>query len=84
MKEILQYLKMHGERSDTEIATATGIPLADAHLILSGLAAQGEIMSCLSTRFEKGEKIERIICRIAGYVPNAKPGAKSKVDLKLS
>ena len=42
MKEILQYLKAHGERLDTDIAVATGIPLANVLLYLSELAAKRE------------------------------------------
>lgn len=84
MKEILQYLKTHGEQLDSDIAAATGIPLAKVHVQLSELAAKGEIMACLSTRFEKGKKIEGISCRLAGYIPPAAPGRKSKSQLKLT
>lgn len=84
MKEILQYLKTHGERLDTEIAEATGISLTKVRLLLSELAAKGEIMSCHSIRFDKGKKIEGIKCRLAGYIPPAAPGRKSKSQLKLS
>jgi hypothetical protein len=31
-----------------------------------------------------GKKIEGTNYRIAGFIPKAKPGAKSKVQLKLS
>jgi transcription initiation factor IIE alpha subunit len=84
MKEILQYLKTHGERLDTEIAEATGISLTKVRLLLSELAAKGEIMSCHSIRFDKGKKIEGLKCRLAGYIPPAAPGRKSKSQLKLS
>ena len=84
MKEILQYLKTHGERLDTEIAEATGISLTRVRLLLSELAANGEIMSCHSIRFDKGKKIEGLKCRLAGYIPPAAPGRKSKSQLKLS
>ena len=84
MKEILQYLKEHGEQLDTEIAVATGISLANAHFHLSGLAARGEIMTCRTIRFEKGKEIEGISCRLAGYIPPAAPGRKSKAQLKPS
>lgn len=84
MNEILQYLKIHGESLDSKIAVASGISLAKAHLHLSELAAKGEIITCHSIRFENGKKIEGISCRIAGFTPKAKPGAKSKVQLKLS
>lgn len=83
-KVILQYLKKHGERLDAEIAEATGIPLTNVRLHLSELAAKGEIMSCHSIRFEKGQKIEGIKCRLVGYIPPAAPGRKPKVQLKLS
>ncbi len=83
MKEILQYLKKHGEQLDLEIAVATGIPLVNVRTHLSELAARGEVMACHSTRFEKGKKIEGICCRIAGYIPPSAPGRKSKAQLKI-
>ncbi|MDD5299975.1 MAG: FaeA/PapI family transcriptional regulator [Gallionella sp.] len=84
MIEILQYLKTHGERLDTEIAEAAGISLNKVRLHLSELAAKGEVVACHSIRFEKGKKIEGVRCRIAGYIPPAAPGRKSKSQLKLS
>lgn len=84
MKEILQYLKLHGEQMDTAIAKATGLSLDNVRLQLTELAAKGEIMSCLSIKYEKGKKIEGILCRISGYTPPAKPGAKSKAQITLS
>jgi len=84
MKEILHYLKTHGERLDTEIALATGIPLAEVRLYLPELAAKGKVMACHTIRFVKGKKVEGISCRLAGYIPPASPGRKSKVQLKLS
>lgn len=84
MKEILQYLKVNGEKLDSEIAHAVGIPLAHAHVKLAELSAKGEIMACHSIRFDKGKKIEGIRCRLSGYIPPAAPGRKSKAQLKLS
>lgn len=84
MKDILQYLKTNGERLDTEIAQATGISLANVRLQLSELATKGEIMACLSIKFVNGKKVEGVSCRLAGYIPPASPGRKSKVQLKLS
>lgn len=84
MKEILQYLKTHGEQLDTEIAEAVGISLAKVRVQLTELAAKGEVMMCHSIRFEKGKKIEGIKCRLAGFIPPAAPGRKSKSQLKLS
>ncbi len=84
MESILRYLKKDGEKFDTEIALATSIPLAKVRLYLSELAAQGEIMSCHSIRFVKGTRVEGIFCRLAGFIPPAGPGRKSKAQLKLS
>ncbi len=84
MKEILQYLKNHGEQFDTEIAVGTGISLANVRLQLAELAAKREVMTCHSIRFEKGKKVEGISCRLAGYIPPAAPGRKPKTVLKIS
>ncbi len=84
MKEILQYLKKNGEKLDIDIAAATGISLADVLIHLESLTAKGEIIACHLTKFEKGKKIEGISCRLAGYIPPAAPGRKSKAQLKLS
>ncbi|TAJ81215.1 MAG: ArsR family transcriptional regulator [Gallionellaceae bacterium] len=81
MQTILQYLKTHGESLDTEIAAAMGISLADARAQLAELAAQREIMVCHSTRYEKGEPIEAMKCRLAGFIPPAAPGRKSQLKI---
>ena len=84
MNEILQYLKQHGEKLDTDIAIATGIAIPVLHQHISELAAKGEIMSCHTIRFEGKKKVEGISCRISGFIPKAAPGRKSKAQLKLS
>lgn len=73
---ILQQLKKHGQLLDSEIAAATGIPLAKVRLSLSDLSARGEISRCSVTRFDNGKAIEGMLCRISGYVPAASPGRK--------
>jgi len=83
-KEILQYLKKHGEQLDKEIAAATGISLTNVRLYLSELAAKGEVVACHLIRFEKGKKVEGISCRLTGYIPPTSPGRKSSPQLKLS
>jgi DNA-binding IclR family transcriptional regulator len=83
MHDILKYLKTNGEKLDTEIAEAMDLTLAKARLQLAELSAQGEIMTCHTTRFEKGKKIEGVSCRLSGHIPKAAPGRKSKVQLKL-
>lgn len=82
MQEILKYLKSRGEQLDSEIATATGIPLESVRRHVSALSARGEIMTCQSTRFSDGKKIEGLLCRIAGYIPPAAPGRKPKSQAK--
>lgn len=77
MNEILQYLKAHGERSDAEIAEGAGLPLSKTQLYLAELAAKGQVVAYLSTRFQEGKKIERIRCRLTGYLPSSAPKRKS-------
>jgi predicted ArsR family transcriptional regulator len=85
MNEILDYLKVHGEKLDTEIAEATGLSVEAIRIQLVELAANKEVMVCQSTRFEKGKKIESMSGRISGFIPRAAPGRKSsRVNLKLS
>ena len=73
---ILQYLKKHGQRLDSEIAAATGIPLPNVRNSLSDLSARGEISRCSVTRFNGGKAVEGILCRIAGSIPPKTPGRK--------
>jgi len=82
VQEILKYLKDRGEQLDSEIATATGIPLEHVRRHVSALSARGEVMTCQSIRFHNGKKVEGLLCRIAGYIPPAIPGRKSKAQLK--
>ena len=78
MQTIHTYLKSRGEQLDTEIAAATRIPLADVRQYLSEMSKRGDIIACHSTRYIKGQKVEGMLCRIAGYIPTASPGRKSK------
>lgn len=75
---ILEYLKKHGNRFETEIADAAGATITSTRLKLSELSDMGKIISCHLTRFEKGKKIEGMSCRLAGVVPAAAPGRKPK------
>lgn len=84
MDKILQFLKSTGEKLDSEIAEAVGMSLTKTRLHLSELSAKGDVMSCHSIRFVDGKKSEGTSYRVAGFIPKAKPGAKSKVQLKLS
>jgi len=76
MQEIMQYLKDNGQRFDSEIAAATGLSLAKVRRSISDLSARGEISKCSVTRFNNGEKIEAVLCRVAGYIPPKSPGRK--------
>jgi DNA-binding Lrp family transcriptional regulator len=76
MHKIMQYLKKNGQRLDSEIATATGLPLAKVRNLLTDLSAQGEISKCSVVRFNDGKKIEGMLCRVSGYIPPKAPGRK--------
>lgn len=80
MQEILHYLKEHGERLDTEIAAETGISLKKVRLYLPELSSKGEVIICRTTRFPNGKPVEGLLCRLAGYIPPASPGRKSKAS----
>jgi hypothetical protein len=82
--EILEYLKKHGESMDCDIATAINLPLAKTRALLADLISKTDVIACETIKFEKGNKIEGLSCRVSGFTPKAKPGAKSKVQLKLS
>jgi predicted ArsR family transcriptional regulator len=78
MNEILQYLKKHGERLDSEIAKEMGKPLATVRQHVASLAATGAVVTCNLTRFENGNRIDGWVCRVSGYYPPAAPGRKPK------
>lgn len=78
MSDILQCLRKHGERLDSEIAEEIGMPIATVRQGLARLAATGQIITCTLTRFESGNPIEALQCRASGYIPPAAPGRKPK------
>jgi 3-phosphoglycerate kinase len=83
LREILEYLKTGGERLDSEIAAATGMSVENVRQRVSKLSATGEVIVCQSIRFDdEGKRSERLLCRIAGYIPPAAPGRKAKVPAK--
>jgi hypothetical protein len=75
--QVLSHLKKHGQLLDLDIASATGIPLAQVRKSLADLATRGEISQCSVTHFNGNKRIEGIQCRISGYVPPAAPGRKA-------
>jgi len=84
LTQILQYLKKHGQRLDTEIAKDTGISLAKVREGVSTLRASGDVITCDLTRFEDGKPIQAWVCRVSGYTPHAAPGRKAKPTAVVS
>ena len=76
METILQYLKLHGEQLDADIANALRLPLERVRTELQDLSQRGDVMTCLVTRFREGSKIEGRSYRVAGFTPRAAPGRK--------
>lgn len=76
MQTILDYLKLGGERLDTEIAAATGLSLDSVRLSVSSLQKRGEVMVCRSIRYKDGQEVDSMLCRISGYIPPKAPGRK--------
>jgi hypothetical protein len=81
MQKIHDYLKARGEQLDSEIAAATRIPLDDLRQHLYEMSKRGDIIVCHSTRFNKGKKIEGMLCRVSGYTPAPSPGRKPKAKV---
>jgi SRSO17 transposase len=75
--QVLSHLKKHGQLLDSEIASATGIALAQVRKSLADLATRGQISQCSVTHFHGDKRVEGIQCRISGYVPPVAPGRKA-------
>lgn len=84
MIRIIDYLKTSGEKFDSVIADAMGIPLDKTREYLSVLSVSGELMFCHTIRFIGEHKIDCMSYRIAGYLFRNKPGAKTTAQLKLN
>lgn len=78
MIEILECVKRHGERLDSQIAEETGVSVAEVRERAAGLAASGALVTCNLTRFDNGERIDAWVYRVSGYIPPAAPGRKAK------
>jgi len=78
LTQVLQYLKKHGQRLDSEIAKEMGMPLATVRQHAAGLTSTGAVIACSLIRFENGKKIEGWVYRVSGYTPPAAPGRKAK------
>ena len=77
--EVLECLKKYGQRLDVEIAKETGLPLVTVREQLSTLAATGEVVTCMLSRFDNGKRLDALQCRVSGYVPPRAPGRKPSV-----
>jgi len=75
--DVLECLRKYGQRLDLEIASETGLPLAEVRKRLSALATTGAVITCSLTRFERGKRVDAWQCRISGYVPPRAPGRKA-------
>lgn len=75
--QVLSHLKKHGQLLDLEIASATGIALAQVRKSLADLTTRGEISQCSVIHFKGDTRVEGIQCRISGYVPPVAPGRKA-------
>lgn len=84
MEDILKYLKGNGEKLDSEVASGTGISLAEARIGLSALSQRGEVTTCRVIRYTEGKKIDGTLYRAAGYVPKPAPGRKPKAEMRPS
>ena len=80
MEGILKYLKQNGERLDSEIAAATGMPISSVRRAVSTLSAKGDVIVCRSIRYKNGKEVEGILCRVSGYTPPPAPGRKPKAQ----
>ena len=64
MQKIKNYLRKHTECLDTEISSATGIPLNFVHQYLNDLTAKREVLTCHATRYVDCIKTEVLICKV--------------------
>ncbi len=79
---IMEFLKVHGEGLDAEIAKALRLPVSQVRERVLQLSSAGEVICCEVTRYVDGKKVEGISCRPAGKLPTPargpKPGAKKE------
>ncbi|MDD5250815.1 MAG: hypothetical protein PHY45_17695 [Rhodocyclaceae bacterium] len=73
---ILDFLKIHGDQLDSEIAESLHLSRAQVASEISRLSASGDLICCKVTRYVDGKKIEGVSCRLSGSLPKAAPGPK--------
>jgi hypothetical protein len=78
---VLTHLKKHGQLLDSEISLATGISVPDVRAAVAALSVRGSVSLCDVTKFEDGQPVERILCRVSGFYPPAAPGRKPSIKI---
>jgi hypothetical protein len=73
---ILQFLKIHGDGLDTEIAKALHLPMAQVTDHVLQLSLAGDVVCCKVTRYLNGKEIEGLSCRLSGSLPTPARGPK--------
>jgi hypothetical protein len=79
---VLTHLKKHGQLLDSEISVATGISILDVRAAVSSLSSRGSVSLCDVTKFEDGIPVDRLLCRLSGFYPQAAPGRKPGITIK--
>jgi hypothetical protein len=82
--QVLSHLKKYGQLLDLEIASATGIALAEVRKSLADLTTRGEISQCSVTHFIGSKRVDGFQCRISGYVPPVAAGRKAGSNKSVS
>jgi len=79
LDRIISHLKVGGEQLDRDIARALRLPLDAVRKNIEYLSANGDVMTCHIVRFQDGNKVEGLSCRMSGFIPprtaGRKPGA---------
>lgn len=78
MNAIIDYLKLHGEQMDTDLARALELPLEQVRSGMQDLLAKGAVMMCFVTRYREGAEVQGWSCRLAGFVPPPAPGRRPR------
>ena len=74
--EIIDCLRRHGQRLDSEIAEETGLAITNVRERLAVMASAGTVIACKVTRFEQGKVIDACLYRLSGYTPPRSAGRK--------
>lgn len=76
MEAIIDYLKVHGEQMDADLAHALAMPIEQVRSEIRALSSKGAVMMCLVTRYRNGAEVEGLACRISGVIPTPAPGRR--------